>query len=200
MKSQQNIDASLLELEEKVGQLARQDEDIVKQSLNSHHDHNLHIENLLEFHTGYTCDPDMYVEINFAMPLVSISFARIEPYRDTPEVHMTSQDKEDFDDKCAGKGPNLNGMSNLEASTIPISSTNTIASTTTLDVIKQLVHNHTLLFALKNLMVLRMIIYLNFQEDLNYPILQTLLLVIHVLVHSFVKHVLRLTNAYRLTI
>jgi len=108
VKSQQNIDVSLLELGEKVGQLARQAEDIAKQSLNSHHDHNLDIENLSEFHTGYTCDPDMCVEINSAMPLVSISFASIEPYRDTPDVHMTSQDKEDFDDTCAGEGTDPN--------------------------------------------------------------------------------------------
>jgi len=101
MKSQQSIDVTLSKLEEKAGQFARQFVDISKQSLNSHHDPNLDIENLSNFDTIYTCDPDICVEINFAMPLVSISFAGIKPYPDTPEVHMTAEDTKDFDDTCA---------------------------------------------------------------------------------------------------
>lgn len=81
--------------------MARQIEDISKQSLNSHHDPNLDIENLSNFDTGYTCDPDICVEINSAMPPVSISFAGIKSYPNTPEVHMTVEDTEDFDDTCA---------------------------------------------------------------------------------------------------
>ena len=92
MKSQQSIDASLLKLEEKACQLARQFEDISKQSLNSHHDPNLDIENLSNFDTSYTCDPDICVEINSSMLLVSISFARFKSYPDTPKVHMTVED------------------------------------------------------------------------------------------------------------
>ena len=64
-------------------------------------DPNLDIENFSNFDTGYTCDPDICVEINFAMPPVSISFAGIKPYPDNPEVHMTAEDTEDFDDTCA---------------------------------------------------------------------------------------------------
>jgi len=104
MKSQQSRDASLLELEEKVGQLTRKVEDIAKQSFNSHHDLNLDIAKLSEFDTSYTCYPNMCVEIYFSMLLASISFAGINPYPNTPEVHMIAQDKEDFDDTCAACG------------------------------------------------------------------------------------------------
>ena len=72
--------------------MARQFEDISNKSLNSHHDPNLDIENFSNFDTGYTCDLDICVEINSAMPPVSISFAGIKPYPDTLEVHMTAED------------------------------------------------------------------------------------------------------------
>ena len=101
MKSQQSINVTLSKLEEKVGKLARQFEDISKQSLNSHHDSNLDIEKISNFDTGYTCDPDICVGTNSAMPPISISFAGIKPYPDTPEVHMTAEDTKDFNDTCA---------------------------------------------------------------------------------------------------
>jgi len=55
--------------------LTRQFEDISKKSLNLHHDPNLDIENFSNFDTSYTCDPDICVEINSAMPPDSCRFA-----------------------------------------------------------------------------------------------------------------------------
>ena len=162
--------------------------------MNSHHYPNLDIAKLSKSDTGYTCDPDMCVEINFVMPLVSISFAYVDPYLDAPKVHMTAEDKEDFDDTCAGEGTDLNRMSNLEASTIPI------MSTTASNTIKKLVHNHSLL-CIEKLICFKDDNLLEFSGEFGLSCFtDNFLLVIHVLVHSFVKHVLRLTNAYCLMI
>jgi len=58
----------------------------------------------------------LYTNIN----LISISFRGIDPYRDTPKMHMIAQDNEGFANTCTGVGPNLNGMSNIEVYIFPI--------------------------------------------------------------------------------
>jgi len=59
----------------KVGQLARQAEDIAKQRLDSLHDPNSDLAKFSEFDTSYIYDFDICVEINSAMPPIFISLA-----------------------------------------------------------------------------------------------------------------------------
>jgi len=57
LKSQQSIEASLIEIEEQVDQIARQSKYIAEQRLNSLQDSNLN------FDSGYTCDFDTSISI-----------------------------------------------------------------------------------------------------------------------------------------
>jgi len=84
-------------------------------------------------------------------------------FEDTLEVHITGQVKKGFADTCVGAGTGLNGMFNLEASTIPI------ASTTALEY-KSVSPKYYVLY-LDKLIGFEEMIYLNFQESLNYPVL-----------------------------